>query len=369
MYKRTVSAEKTSLDNSVSWKIRPFRDGDEQKAVPLFNSVFSKSITIDHYRWKVVDTPWPIGTATTWVADTGKELAGQYAGTSMRFWLKGKVLKIVHVCDVMTHPGFRKQGILTALGTTAHKNWQEKGILFVTGFHHRGWGTRREYLNWQALYKSTWMWRPLLLDEVIKSRINLPGFVLKIPSALENIISYFHKAWLKNKISDIQVSQVNSANEEFDILWDILKVNYEAAVVRDREWVDYRYLKSPQFNYQVLIARRSGNPVGYLTYRVREHGHSRIGYIADIFTHPEDYTAHYALIQECVDRLRKAGAKSVLSVVSKNTSQMKIFHRFGFIPRYGTFDVSIVPLRKGLPMDILKGPSRWYSMGGDFDIV
>ncbi|MEL6822890.1 MAG: hypothetical protein AAFP70_14110, partial [Calditrichota bacterium] len=88
-----------SNNSSNNWIIRPFQPGDEKQAVPLFNRIFNKDMNEAEYLWKVVNTPWPPSTATTWIADDNGTIAGQYASTAMQFKLHNQIKTILHVCD------------------------------------------------------------------------------------------------------------------------------------------------------------------------------------------------------------------------------------------------------------------------------
>jgi hypothetical protein len=43
--------------------------------------------------------------------------------------------------------------------------------------------------------------------------------------------------------------------------------------------------------------------------------------------------------------------------------------RAGFIRRRRAFDVSIVPLARELPREILRDPHRFVTIGGDYDVI
>lgn len=352
-----------------SWIIRGYREGDEKQAVPLFNRIFNKSISEAHYRWKVIDSPWPSGTAPTWFADADGLIVGQYASTAMRLWLQGSEVPIVHVCDVMTHPDFRRQGILSAIGETAHKTWQENGVKLVTGFPHKGWGSRSKYLNWQTMYYSGWMWRPLRPGQLLGNRFQLPNFLTKTVDTAAHLVANLKKPFSRTPAADITISEVETPGPEFDTLWHKLKQSYEATVVRDTAWVTYRYADAPEKEYRLLLARRNNIPAGYLAYRLRRLNDSPVAYIADLFTARDDTACRRALIQTAVDMVYDAGAKAVLAVAPPIKSIRKSFSQTGFYSRFGKFDVSIVPLADDLPLEVFRDPERWFSMGGDFDII
>jgi len=354
--------------SSVSWVARPYRAGDEVQVVRLFAEIFGKQLTEAQYRWKVLESPWPIGAPTVWLADAGGQISGQYAGTPMRFQIHGAEWPILHACDVMTAASVRRQGVLTALGQAAHDAWAEAGIPFVTGLHYGGWGTRRHHLNWQEQFKAIWVRRPLRPERRLARR-RLPGLALRVAAGAGRLWNAAWNGALALAARGIEVRPVAQPGPEFDLLWATVRTHYEALVVRDVAWVNYRYVQAPDFGYRVLLATRGKQPPGYLAYRLSAQGDRTIGMIADLFTAPNDAPARAGLLRYATAALRAAGADEAHALVPTGTTLCGAFYRAGFLPGKGAFDISIVPLAAELPFDILGNPRRWFTMGGDFDVI
>lgn len=356
-------------ESPAAWIARPYRPGDEVQLVRLFVDVFGKPLTEAQYRWKVLDSPWPIGAPTVWLADAAGQIGGQYAGTPMRFQLRGAERRILHACDVMTAAGFRRQGVLTALGQAAHQGWAAAGVHFVTGLHYGGWGTRRHHLGWRELFKAAWVWYPLRPERLLARRWRMPAPARRAAALAGDL---WNMAWdraLGPAARGVTVEPVERPGLEFDALWAALRPQYEALVVRDRAWVAYRYGDAPGFGYRLLLARRGGRPAGYLAYRVTASDDRATGWIADLFTAPQDGAALAALLRAALAALRAAGADDARALVPERTPTYRAFRRAGFLGGPGAFDVSIVPMAPDLPIDLLRDPNRWFTMGGDFDVI
>jgi GNAT superfamily N-acetyltransferase len=348
------------------WSVRGFQDGDEHQAVPLYNRIFHKHMSKAEYRWKVVDTPWPPGAPTTWLADAGGVIAGQYASTAMRFWLHGREWPVVHVCDVMTHPDYRRQGILSALGEAAHRAWADAGVAFVTGFPHKGWGSRSRYLNWQTMYQGIWMWRPLNVAAFLPRPLGL----LRPPARLADRL--FHaaiKIRATGSAKGVYIEEARQAGEAFDHLWLQLRAEFPALVVRDAAWLNHRYLQAPMKDYRLFTAVVDGQLCGYAVQRIRRLGDIRVAYLADLFCSPHNRQVQNALLQHLIEVSRSEGARAMLAVLPERSPFLAAYRRCGFLRRYGSFDVSIVQLNEQLDYDPLRDSRQWYSCGGDFDIV
>lgn len=351
-----------------SWTIRPFQQGDEKQAVPLFNHIFNKDMSEAEYLWKVVNTPWPPDIATTWIADDKGTVAGQYASTAMQFKLNNRIQTILHVCDVMTHPDYRKQGLLTTIGEQANRQWSENNISFVTGcFPLEGWGSRNEHLGWKVMYQSAWMWRPLNLVQMLPSSLKLfTGFTNRLSAGLNHLSHQIAKRRFQKRTA----KPITRAGNEFDNLWSHIKAHYPALVVRDAAWVNYRYLDAPHGEYSIIAVYDSDNSLcGYTTCRLRKLGEKKIAYIADLFCHPEDGHTIHALLDAAIQRMHATGAQAILSLVPVPSFILPFYRSMGFMERYKRFNISIVPLDKDEDYSPLADSAIWYSTGGDFDLI
>ena len=366
----TKASEATQGD--VAWQVRPYRAGDEQGIVRLFVATFGKPLTEARYRWKVLQSPWSIDAPTVWLAEAGERIVGHYAGTPMRFRLRGETRHIVHACDAMTDAEFRRQGILSVVGTAAHASWAAADVPLVTGLHFGGWGSRRHYLGWREQYQAAWVWRLLRPERMLRRRLRPPMLAAAAGAVVAGLAPTWNLGWdllLRAAADDVQVEPVERPGPEFDTLWSTLEPMYEALVVRDRAWVAYRYHDAPEFGYRLLLARRGGQPAGYLVYRLTSIDGRTTGWIPDLFTAPDDAAARAALLRGALLVLSAAGADHVRALVPMHTSSFTAFRRAGFLLGRGTFDFSIVPLVADLPFDVLRDPRRWFAMGGDFDVI
>jgi hypothetical protein len=347
--------------------IRPYCPGDETRAVALYNDVYPKRITEAHYRWKLLSAPNELGVPHVWFAETDSRIIAQYAGTPMRLRIRGAEHTVLHMCDAMTAPDYRRKGVMTTLCTMAHESWAAAGIPFLVGLPAGSWGSRREYLGWQPQFPAVWLWHPLRPGTVLARRWQVPA---TLRYALDRAAAVWRTAARpRHPARDIQVEAMEVPSSELDVLWAEAGRGYETAAVRDAAWLRYRYIDAPSYDYRLLIARRAGRPAGFAVYRTEMVRGSVHGWIADVFAAPDDGHARRGLIGAALDALAQAGASDVRALVPRGNPADRDLRRRGFLRRRGGFDVSIVPLARELPWDVLADSTRWLTMGGDFDVV
>jgi len=347
------------------WTVRPYRPGDEAGAVALSREVFRRPLTPEQYRWKLLSRDVPF--ALVWVAVVGKRVVGHYACTPMRFKLGPREVLAAQACDAMTTPALRRQGILTAVGRAANAAWGAAGMAFVIGVPLASWGSPRQALGWRTMFTLGWLRRPLRLDRIVGRRLGIPWQLLAPLRAVEAAWNARWRAATPIRDEQVAVHEVEEAGPEFDELWRLAAEGYDAIAVRDREWVTQRYLVAPGYGYRALLARRAGRPAGYLIFRLLpDHG---TGLVVDLFTAAGDAPTRQALIGHAVEALRRSGAYDVCVLVARGTRLEREFRGAGFLTARGTYDASIVSFAEGLPLDALRDPERWYTLGGDYDVV
>lgn len=349
-----------------AWRVRPFAPGDETSLIGLFERVFGRPMTTAHYRWKLLDAPGRGSIPNIWVAEADGRIIGQYAGSPVRFHLEGRVVTALHGCDVMTDPGWRRRGVLTDLGTRAHRSWREAGVPFVYGLHYGGWGSRRHHLGWREMFPARWMWHPLDAGRLLEDRLPGPDALARVLALPATAGSATARAVAAVRGRGVAVEPAERDDVEvLDQLWSKLRRKDAAGVVRDAAWVRHRYLSAPDREYGLLVAQREREPCGYLAYGVRDGR----GSLVDLFTAPADGACRAALLAGALETMRASGVRHVRTLIPLPGPMASALVAAGFLPARGRYDVSLVWLGEGTPPRALSAPSRWLTAGGDFDVV
>ena len=159
--------------------------------------------------------------------------------------------------------------------------------------------------------------------------------------------------------------------DDFEGLWSRLAGEYENVVARSAEWVDWRFKRAATYSYKVLVARRSGEPCGYIAYRLADRGERVNGYIADIFMGQNDLATTAALVKSALDDLSAQGASMVLVTAALGSTLYRRLRALGFLPtrKATAFNFEIVPLQPDVDIAYLADPRTWHITAGDFDVV
>ncbi len=346
-----------------TFDIRPWRDGDEIRLTGLFQRAFGRPISTDHWRWKLRPRTHPF--ENVWIAFNGDEPVFQYAGIPIRFKLDNTEVAAVVSVDTMTAPEFRRRGLLTRVAGQAYCAWRNAGTAFVIGLPNENWGSRARALGWKPLFPLQWLVRPLRPEVILRWRLGWPA--AERLSLLGTVWNAMFARRLRPS-PDIRVTAVSEASRDFDQIWDGARSSSDFSTVRDRSWIDWRFLASPSRRYEVSIARRGDQPCGYVCHSLLQSGARKSGYLAEFLCAASDDETRTSLLAHLLARLNESGAESVHALAIPGTTEFSCLRAAGFIPRE-SFGVEIVPLRADLPLDRLRDPSRWHLTGADFDVV
>ncbi len=342
--------------------MRAYQPGDEEGIGALFETVYRRPFSRAQWHWKL--RKHRMQTENEWVAEADGRIVGHYAVMPIRFQVQDHVMMVPHGCDAMTHPDFRRRGILTALGTRANAVWRAAGAPFQIGFHYGGWGSVRERLGWQPVLRVVW----------VKSILSPAAFLMRRLGVGHAHAADFADHWLarlggvRSRAEDtsIRVTRVHAAGEEFADLWHQASDAYTLIAVRDRAWVQWRYLDMPGVEPRVLLARREHKPCGYLAYRIHRDARRAWAVILDCFTSPDDHAAMRTLLHYARRELARERMESVAALVIPNSPFHKEFRRAGFWQTGHGFDFSIIPYSN---VAIGSKAGDWFVTGAEGDVV
>ena len=339
--------------SGVAWSIRPYRSGDEAALVELFGRAFNKRITTAHWQWKFrgYDAPFQ----NVWLAVEGERIIFQYAGIPVRVETEGGPRWAVQSVDTMADPDYRRRGLFGQVARHSYQHWREAGAAFVYGLPNEQSASGFSALGFGTPFSLHWRRHPLRPFAILarRSRINFPTEMLD-------------RLWFALRSSreprrNFDLAEVLHLDESVDLLWDRYRPD-GIAVVRNRDWIRWRYLSAPGLGYRLLIAKGGDGPLGYAAYRLQDGG----GMLADVFAADDDVSL--ALIHGAIDRLRNSGARSIAALAVPGSRFDKLGDQLRFLSGE-RFKFIVLPLAEDISADQLSDPSAWHLSGGDFDVV
>jgi hypothetical protein len=352
--------------DTLPWRCRPARPGDEVPVARLFEQVFGRRTSPAERTWKLGRSH---GVANVWLGvDAGDRPVCHYAGIPRRLSLASGERDAMVAVDAMTAPAFRRQGLLTAVATRAHEAWRDAGIACVLGLPNEQWGSRTTALCWEPLCELRWTIRPLRPEALMARRTHFPGL-----ARLTAIGAAWNAAWDAGAPSTGGVEIVaRDATGPTDAMEPPPGGDTAGArflLRRDREWLAHRYGDAPDGSYTVVAAREHGQVLGWAACRTRELDGRRVGAIAEFgFPAGRDEVGD-RLLSDATRRLRTAGADMAFTLAVPGSVEHRLLRRRGFVFSWGAFDVRVVRLDPTLSIDALRCGGERVLAGGDFDVI
>jgi len=346
-----------------AWRVREFRSGDEVGLVDLFENVFKRPTTVEHWRWKLRTRPSPVEPVAVAV-DLEDRPIFQMGGIPVRFRFGGSERWVMVAVDAMTAPEFRRQGVMGEAGGRLLDSWREAGVALVLGMPNEQ--HNRATLGWESLLPLRWRVRPLRPARLLARRLGLGG----IPGA-GALDGGWNRWWgrLEGGGDGPIVREMKAPFEAVDRLWPAIADGLTYSIVRNAEWVRWRYGMAPHRRYKLLLAEREGAPCGFAAYALLDNAGRRSGLIADISASPRDRTTACALIGHVARFAEEAGAETLWTLAVPGGWLDAALRGMGFLFTPGAFDVACVRLDRALSLEALRRREAWCIAGGDFDVV
>ncbi|PYN80934.1 MAG: hypothetical protein DMD96_12770 [Candidatus Rokuibacteriota bacterium] len=347
------------------WRTRAYRVEDlgplAEFLVPLGDESFSSRLrgkVSAYYRWKYGNGPGESDRVRLAIGVDG--LIGVVAMLPRRIKLGGQVLTAFEFGDLLTGPGYRRQGVFSTLGREACEASAAMGALSYVKPNADAAPALLKHLGFRPLLELETLARPIRVSRILAQRFGRWPF----------------GAWGRplDKLFAVRASSgppflTREAifGEEFDGLWEAVAGDYPAIVVRDRTYLEWRYRQNPT-DYTVLAARDgSGRLRGYAVGLVVQWGARRIGYLVDILARREDRATQVALARGILRSCSDEGAQTVHTWIAKESASVQSTLRsalrsVGFFHR-GSDWVLWRPSLDDLPSD----QRAWYLTMADFD--
>ncbi|MCP4579552.1 MAG: GNAT family N-acetyltransferase [Deltaproteobacteria bacterium] len=270
-----------------NWHIRPYRHGDEKQILKLRRTVFGDldPVRLKEFTWRWQFQNNPSGKAFCFLAESNGEIVGQYVTIPSRFSIHGKDAILAFSCDTMIHPGFRRQGMFSALASELYDSLEiHPTISLVWGFpNDRSLPGFTGKLGWRMLPTIPLMVMPIRpLGMIFNSLPLFNSLTQNPPTSIKPDTDVIFS--IKNQ--RLHMYPIEHFDETFDALWQEHSTTAPVIQVRDSRYLQWRYLSIPEFGYRSFSVRRDGLLLGYFVIRMMSLKGQTFGVLVDLFPFP-----------------------------------------------------------------------------------
>lgn len=337
------------------WSVRPYQPGDEIGLVQLFKRVFGVERTLDRWYWQFRDNPVGDQYIRVAVTDSG-DLVGHYGGVPVLANWAGERLVLTQVVDVMADPAIRgglsqRSGIFGRLLASYIQECLGPGRSAL-GFGFPPIGNLRlgRLLGYRDLHRVQALTK--CID--VSRTFSLPLFIAT-------------PGWV--------VEEVATLHAEADRLWLRCQPELPVAIIRDSQYLEWRYRQHPEVRYRVIAVRRRLS-MGWAGMAVMRLGMGKelafLGHddtsacIVDWLVPASETRAAALLLAGCEAIGRENGMRRLSAWFRPDSVQWNFFSARGFQPELTPMYLTARPGIEGLSLEWAK--DRWYYTMGDSDL-
>lgn len=351
-----------------SVRLRAYRKGDEAKIVQLLNLGYTRSneeYTTEQWEWKYSRTPSKLIA----IAELNNEVVGHMALVPLKMKTGNGTAMGCQAVDLVVHPDARRRGVFLSLARFLVEHSEKEGMALWYGIPNTpAYGGHMKY-GWFDVGDIRVRVRLLDTHRVVLRRHrrlkDLSPLVKVFAGLFDGSMSTFQRVG-RMKSEKVVIEECGTFDGRMDTLWREVSARLEIAVVRDREYLNWRFADRNDKDYAIFLAQTDDFVLGYVVLATKQDEEIKIGYIVDILGN--QYEVFKNLIQYSVDYL---GASDVDEVVFWSPPALKspgLLRRNGFLSS-SERNVKLIA-RIGLPglsQRKISQSRNWYFTMGDSD--
>ncbi len=353
-----------------TWIARPYKLGDEEGIFELrritYPDDYDHDKWMEHWHWLYQQNP--AGRSYIWVAEDGGKIVAHAATIPVMVKFGDRILRSRLGTNAMTHPGYRGQGAYPVLRINRDKEAAKDGIRTHYSFSGRGAAHRinLKYSYTVDVRTTSIMLRPYNWRNSLRLalRNNLLVAVLAMLGSTSQAVLF--RARKAPSIPDLDVSRVSTFDERADALFNDVSGQHQIMVVRNKDYLNWRYVSIPNIDYSIYVAETESRLRGYMVTRPVVRNKTVLGVIYDtLAVSPE---VLHVLAAHAAEQLRMQGADLVYSSMMARRPLLSAFRGAGLmrVPFAGN-GFNVGSNDSDVSKEFISNPDNWYAQIGDSD--
>ena len=270
----------------------------------------------------------PTGKSYVYAAWDDQKIIGYYHVPVYRCSINGEEKLIGNIQDVAVNPNYRGIGLFRQLAEFANADLDQSEVDLIYTFpNDKSIRTFLKYNKFSAVSAVPTYLRPINSGGILSSKIKLLG--------LEKVAGWFADGLVnllsKNvKLHDAKVEAITEITNEVEIVFTDYSKSFENHLIRDKAWLDWRYLKSPRGKHRILGVREGGTLTAILVLKEDEMLGNPALLLMDFAHLDGKETSLLYLIDQTRKKKILADIKSNLLFISAITPLLPVLKQIGF---------------------------------------
>jgi hypothetical protein len=184
---------------------------------------------------------------------------------------------------------------------------------------------------------------------------------LRIIATVLNLFFTLFRGHISSDIIEkVKITRAFRFDQRFDEFWnDVSRIN-KIVVVRDSDYLNWRYFEKPNSNYIIFVAEKNNKVLGYIVLRLKKIS----GIIIDMLAYP-DKRVMRSLLLKATDFFKCRKVSWITCSILPNDVYYKALKESGFIPVPSDNPlIARVNIPK-ISQAFVKDPRNWHITAGD----
>lgn len=341
------------------------QEGDEQGLTIFNEKVMAGPSTPEYWTWKYFQNP--AGKGGFALALDGNSIVGRVGGIPLRMKAGKNEVLAAQALDTDVMNDYRKGFTYYRLDNMAIEVGREKGVAFVFGFATQStYDISTKTLGFRhAASVVKWV---KLLDPMpfLGKKLRITKYTEVLRSNLRRFAVKKQKPFCGNKGQRLKGPDLVHFDDRFNRLWEN-SIKGQIAVVRDAEYLNWRYKQCPVADYKTYFIEDCENIKGFVILQVIQRERIIYGYIVDLLVAEEQCIGH--LVSAAVQYFRHMGVAAVICWTPKVSLLASTLKKRGFLKRKLEHNIIVKNYcPEKLSTEFLTNEHHWHYSFGDSDL-
>ena len=240
------------------YTLRPFLQGDEDGVLDLWKTAFKSKMEPKLFKWKYLENPY--SKSMMLCVSKKDRVVTFYGGVPFKFQWINKIIYAVHLMDIMSHPAHRKDKVFERTARSFMDYYCSADKLHLMygfpGEFHYSIGER--ILNYKKIggvaYFTDSLENRNKIDYASKSGQSDVDRNVQTNVQID-VQQNVQITGVQKNVPHIRmelVENMDALSYDFDLLWESCKKDYPFSIVRNSDFVKWRYFQHPQKQYKVF---------------------------------------------------------------------------------------------------------------------
>ena len=320
---------------------RLYQEGDDEEIVALLRSAFDLWAVLPNplevWKWKYRQSPLETNII---VSTVGEEVVGAGHCIKMNVKLGNRVLTSFYDDDYVTKPEYRKLGVYKAITNLTDEVKKDASADFCYWITSNPIILTKTMIHEQVTF-------PAPFSDLIRVK-NIDQFIEKFSIEETSLLraSYLSKKEATKPIpsprTDFSIIDVELFDERFESFWDKISDNYDYFLMRNNDYMNWRFNQNPNLKYKVKAAISNGKIIGCVVIEVFNDKGYLDSSIFDLLFHPNRIDVISPLFEEAIHYCDSLDVDCISLTTMQDNKYQKIAESLGFFIAPYASDVHVM---------------------------